>query len=141
MINPYNRKLTVDQLSELIPDSDVLIAGTEIIDATVLSKGRKLKFISRVGIGLDNVDLTAGRRQKNKVSYTADAPAAAVAELTLGMMLTLLRFTHLSNIQIHQGIWQRYFGRRLSEITVGIIGVGWSFSSAMTAQETVTPAW
>ena len=58
------------------------------------------------------------------MSYTPDAPAPAVAELTIGLMLTLLRSVQLSNIEMHKGKWHRFFGRRLSEVTIGIIGVG-----------------
>ena len=56
--------------------------------------------------------------------YTPDAPSPAVAEMTIGLMITLLRSVHLSNNRVHQGEWFRYFGRRLSEITIGIIGIG-----------------
>ena len=89
-----------------------------------MAKASKLKLISRVGIGLDNVDLLAAERRGIKVSYTPDAPAPAVAELTIGLMLTLLRSVHVSNTQMHRGEWQRHFGRRISEITIGIIGAG-----------------
>jgi D-3-phosphoglycerate dehydrogenase / 2-oxoglutarate reductase len=124
VINPLNRKLTEIELAEMITDFDAIIAGTEPITELVMSKGKKLKFISRVGIGLDSVDLNSARKFGIKVSYTPDAPAPAVAELTLGMMLSLIRFSHVSNLKMHKGEWHRYFGRRLSEITIGIIGVG-----------------
>lgn len=124
LINPYKKKLTADQLCELIPEFDVVIAGTEEINEKVLNSAKNLKFISRVGIGLDSVDLTSARKLGIKVSYTPDAPAPAVAEHTLGLMLSLLRSTQLSNLHMHQGKWHRYFGRRLSNITVGIIGAG-----------------
>ena len=124
VINPYNRKLTEDQLAGLVGDVDVLIAGTEPITERVMASAPRLSLISRVGIGLDNVDLLAAKRRGIRVSYTPDAPAPAVAELTLCMMLTLLRSVHVSNTQMHQGRWQRVFGRRLAEITLGIIGVG-----------------
>jgi len=77
-----------------------------------------------VGIGLDSVDLLEAKRRDIAVSYTPDAPAPAVAELTIGLMLTLLRFVQLSNVEMHTGKWHRFFGRRLSEVTIGIIGVG-----------------
>jgi D-3-phosphoglycerate dehydrogenase len=89
-----------------------------------MARAPKLSLIARVGIGLDSVDLIAARRRGIQVSYTPDAPAPAVAELTLGIMLCLLRFVHISNAQMHKGSWQRVFGRRLAEVTVGIIGVG-----------------
>jgi D-3-phosphoglycerate dehydrogenase / 2-oxoglutarate reductase len=124
VINPHNTKLTEDQLAELVPEFDVLIAGTEKISDRVMQVGKRLKFISRVGIGLDGVDLGAAKIRGIKVSYTPDAPAPAVAELTLGLMLSLLRSVHVSNSEMHRGKWQRKFGRRLAETTVGILGVG-----------------
>lgn len=124
LINPLGRKLKEEELAEMIADFDVLIAGTEDITEAVMSKASKLKLISRVGIGLDNVDLLAAERRGIKVSYTPDAPAPAVAELTIGLMLVLLRSVHISNAQMHRGQWQRHFGRRIPEVTIGIIGAG-----------------
>lgn len=124
VINPVGRKLKEEELAELIGDFDILIAGTEPITAKVLSHASKLKLISRVGIGLDNVDLLEAQKRGILVSYTPDAPAPAVAELTIGLMLSLLRNIHLANKLMHKGEWNRYFGRRISEITIGIIGVG-----------------
>jgi D-3-phosphoglycerate dehydrogenase len=124
LINPIGRKLKEEELAEMVTDFDVLIAGTEPITEKVMSCASKLKFISRVGIGLDSVDLMAAERRGIQVSYTPDAPAPAVAELTIGLMLTLLRHVHVANSQIHQGKWQRYFGRRIPEVTIGIVGAG-----------------
>jgi len=124
LINPLGKKLTEDELAEMIKDFDVIIAGTEQITDKVMEKGKNLKMISRVGIGLDSVDLLAAERRGIKVSYTPDAPAPAVAELTLGLMLTMLRSVQLSNLQMHDGRWNRYFGKRIPEVTIGIIGLG-----------------
>ncbi len=124
LVNPLNRKLTEDELAEMVKDFDVIIAGTELITKKVMGIASNLKMISRVGIGLDSVDLLEAKKRGIIVSYTPDAPAPAVAELTIGLMLTLLRSVQLSNMDMHDGKWHRFFGRRLSEITVGIIGVG-----------------
>jgi D-3-phosphoglycerate dehydrogenase len=124
LINPIGRKLKEDELAEMVPDFDVLIAGTESITDKVMGRASRLKLISRVGIGLDSVDLLAAERRAIRVSYTPDAPAPAVAELTVGLMLSLLRMVHVANAQLHRGEWQRHFGRRIPEVTLGIIGVG-----------------
>jgi D-3-phosphoglycerate dehydrogenase / 2-oxoglutarate reductase len=124
LINPHKKKLTENQLADLVGEFDVIIAGTEPITEKVLEQATRLKLISRVGIGLDSVDLIAAKKRGVKVSYTPDAPAPAVAELTLSMILALLRSVQISNAQMHQGKWQRIFGRRLTEVTLGIIGVG-----------------
>jgi D-3-phosphoglycerate dehydrogenase len=124
LINPLNKKLAEDELANMVTDFDVIIAGTEQITAKVMDKAKNLRMISRVGIGLDSVDLLAARDRGIVVSYTPDAPAPAVAELTIGIMLTLLRSAHVSNSQMHFGQWHRFFGRRLSKVTIGIIGIG-----------------
>ena len=124
VINPIGRKLKEEELADLIGDFDILIAGTEPITANVFGRAPRLKLISRVGIGLDNVDLLEAQKRGVLVSYTPDAPAPAVAELTIGLMLSLLRNIHLANKQMHEGEWNRYFGRRIPEITLGVIGAG-----------------
>ena len=124
LINPLNRKLTENELSEMIVDFDVIIAGTEPITKKVMKHARNLKMISRVGIGLDSVDLLEAEKRGIVVTHTPEAPAPAVAELTIGLMLTLIRSAHVSNSEMHTGKWHRYFGRRLSEVTIGIVGLG-----------------
>lgn len=123
-INDLGRKITTKELADKISDADCLIAGTEIIDASVFDKAPNLKLIARVGIGLDGVDLIEARKRGIKVTYTPDAPAPAVAELTIGLMLQLARRIGVSNIDLRNGKWIRHFGYRLSEMTIGIIGSG-----------------
>jgi len=124
VVNPLGRKFKREELHREIANYDGLIAGTEVIDKTIIQRAQNLKLIARVGIGLDNVDLIAARDSGVEVCYTPDAPSPAVAELTVAMMLTMLRQVHVSNQQMHNGVWHRYFGRRLSECSVGIIGAG-----------------
>jgi D-3-phosphoglycerate dehydrogenase len=122
--NPCGRKLTEKELGQLVEDIDVVIAGTEPISDWVMERGQKLKLISRVGVGLDSVDLLAAERRGIPVSYTPDAPTHSVAELTIGLMLSLIRSIHLANISMHGSKWFRYSGRRLETSRIGIIGVG-----------------
>ncbi len=124
LINPLNKKLTEGELLEMVSDFDIVIAGTEKITTKVIDAASNLKMISRVGIGLDSVDLLYAKQKGIVVSYTPDAPAPAVAELTIGFMLSLLRSVQLSNANMHNGKWHRFFGKRLAEVTIGIIGVG-----------------
>jgi D-3-phosphoglycerate dehydrogenase / 2-oxoglutarate reductase len=124
VINPLGRKLKEPELAAMIGEYDAVIAGTEPITSTVLANAKKLRLISRVGIGLDSVDLVEAEKRGIRVSYTPDAPAPAVAELTLCLMLTLLRSVHVANLQLHSGKWHRHFGRRIPEVTIGIIGTG-----------------
>lgn len=122
--NPFGRKLKESELAKLVQDHEVIIAGTEPITNSIIKKAHNLKHISRVGVGLDNIDLIAAKKRGISVSYTPDAPAPAVAELTIGLMICLLRQIHVANYQLHQGNWHRYFGRRIAEVTIGIIGLG-----------------
>jgi D-3-phosphoglycerate dehydrogenase len=124
VINPLGRKLTEEDLGGMVSGVDILIAGTEPITETVLGRAQNLKLITRVGIGLDSVDLLAAHRRGIEISYTPDAPSPAVAELTIGLMIDLLRSVNVSNLRMHHGQWYRYFGRRLSKVTIGVIGLG-----------------
>jgi D-3-phosphoglycerate dehydrogenase len=123
-INPLGRRLKEAELSEMAAETEILIAGTEPITEMVMDAAPNLRLISRVGIGLDNVDLLAARERGIEVTYTPEAPAPAVAELTIGLILSLLRHTHVANLKMHRGEWDRHMGRRLPEVTVGIIGTG-----------------
>ena len=123
-INPIGRKLTELELADLIQGHEILIAGTEKITDLVLDKASELKLIARVGIGLDSVDLWAARERNIKVSYTPDAPSPAVAELTIALVLSLLRHVQLSNYRMKSGVWHRYFGNRICDSVVGVIGIG-----------------
>jgi D-3-phosphoglycerate dehydrogenase len=68
--------------------------------------------------------LAAARARSIAVTYTPSAPSPAVAELAIGQMLALLRRTVAADRGIRQGIWYRWTGRRLAQVTVGVIGVG-----------------
>lgn len=123
-INPRGRRLAENELAELAREFGVLIAGTEPITARVMDAAPHLRLISRVGIGLDNVDLLAARERNILVTYTPDAPSPAVAELTLALMLSLLRQIPTVDRGMRNGVWRRFLGRRLDGLTVGVVGVG-----------------
>lgn len=124
VINPIGRRLTEDELAEMIGDTHVLIAGTEPITRRVMSNATELGLIARVGIGLDNVDLDYAAERGIKVAYTPDAPSPAVAELAVGQMLNLLRNLGASDREIRSSKWDRKLGHRIGNSVVGIIGVG-----------------
>lgn len=121
--NPYGRKVTTQELKELLPGVVGLIAGTETIDRETL-KNSSLKVISRVGVGIDNIDLVAARELGIVVKNTLEAPTVAVAELTLGGILSLLRQVPQMNQEIRQKIWDKKMGVQLTGKTVLIIGFG-----------------
>jgi D-3-phosphoglycerate dehydrogenase len=121
--NPYHRKLTGPELKSLLPGVTGLIAGLETIDREVMA-GSDLKVISRCGVEMSNVDLEAARELGIAVRNTPDAPTAAVAELTVGAMLGLLRMIPLMDRELHQKKWNKQIGTQLSGKTVAIIGFG-----------------
>ncbi len=123
-MNPHSRRLTEDELIELIQDSPVLVAGTDPITERVMASAPNLKLIARVGIGLDSVDLKAARERRIAVTYSPDGPAPAVAELTVGLMIDLLRGVSEVDRGMRVPKWNRAMGRRLELQTVGVIGVG-----------------
>ncbi len=123
-INPHGRKLTRNELLELAKDAVGIIAGTETLDAETLEKLPDLKVISRCGTGLENVDLNAANRLGIKVFNTPDAPTLAVAELTVGLILNLLRKVNRMDLAIRNGKWEKLMGNLLSGKIVGIIGFG-----------------
>ena len=122
--NPYKRKLTKLELIKLVEDDVVgLIAGLEPLNREVMEKSQ-LKVISRCGSGMSNVDLEAANKLGIKVYSTPDAPVNAVAELTLGAMLSLLRMIPQMNSDLHEGKWTKKVGLELTDKTVAIIGFG-----------------
>ncbi len=122
-INPLGRKLTPSEVSALACDADGIIAGTEDL-RPLIKKSKKLKIISRVGIGLESVPLIECKNRGITVTYTPDAVTMAVAELTIGIMINLSRHVFMSDMKLRQGVWQRLMGRRIGESVIGIIGCG-----------------
>lgn len=124
VFNPHRRRLKLDEVGDLLKNIDAVIAGTEPYTAETLCNADRLKVISRVGIGLDSVDLQYCRDHQIGVTYTPDAPSAAVAELTVANILNLSRHIHRSHRSVQEGAWNRFMGRLVQELTIGIIGVG-----------------
>ena len=124
-LNPFNKKMTEEQIIGLMDDNVIaMIAGTEPLTESVLSKAKGLKIIVRCGIGMDNVDMNAANKLGIQVFNTPDAPTRSVAELTLGHILSLLRRISESDRMIRGGEWKALMGSLLHEQTVGVIGYG-----------------
>jgi len=124
VINPLARKLRPEEVADMIRGYPIVIAGTEPITAEVMAKCPDLKAICRVGIGLDSVDLLEARRRGIAVAYTPDGPSPAVAELSVGLILDLLRNVSTTDRNLRGGTWQRFHGWRISKSTIGIVGAG-----------------
>ena len=116
----YSREEHRQKLSFHKPE--IIIAGTENYDRETLDIIPQLKMISRVGIGLDSVDLDECKKRGIVVAYTPDAPSNAVAELAICQMLNMLRHVQ----KVSEGIlaWPRFAGKEIRSCNVGIIGMG-----------------
>lgn len=124
--NPHRRKLTEDEIIDLLSGGATgLIAGIEPLTERVFEACPELKVISRCGAGMDNVDLAAAKHRGITVLNTPEAPAQAVAELTMGFILSLLRQINPIDQAVRKGEWPRTQGRLLAAQTVGIIGLGY----------------
>lgn len=127
VVNPFGRKLTEEELKALLNEHQPigLLAGTEPITRTVLEGAKGyLKVISRVGVGWDNVDRQAAKKLGIQVFRTSGVLDQAVAELTLGMILSALRVIVLQDKNIRDGVWEKRMGRLLQDKVVGVIGFG-----------------
>ncbi|PTN10869.1 phosphoglycerate dehydrogenase [Nitrosomonas aestuarii] len=123
--NPYGRRLTEDEAENLLREDVIgMIAGVEPLTERVIQSAKSLKVISRCGTGMDSVDLAAAKNKGVTVLNTPEAPAQAVAELTMGLILACLRQICKTDQQIRKGEWPRTQGSLLAAQTVGLIGLG-----------------
>jgi len=123
--NSYKRKLTEDEAIELLGEDTIgMIAGIEPLTERVFSSAKNLKVVSRCGAGLDSVELTAAKLHGISVFNTPEAPAQAVAELTMGLMLAALRRICQTDRLLRINEWPRMQGQLFAAQTVGIIGLG-----------------
>lgn len=118
------RRLRANEVRTLLRGVDAVIAGTEPYTADTLAEAEQLRLISRVGIGLDNVDLDYCQQHGIAVTYTPDEPSQGVAELTVASIINLLRYIPMSDRSVRLGAWNRHLGRLLCETTIGVVGVG-----------------
>jgi len=124
-VNPYKRKLTHKEALELYtPGVSGVIAGTEDLTEDIINQAKDLKVISRLGIGLDNVDLKTAKKNSIKVFNTPNPVIDAVAELTLALIMASLRNIATAHTNIKKDVWKKEMGFILSGKTIGIIGLG-----------------
>ena len=124
--------VTADQipaggLPAALADADALIVRSAVqADAALLAAAPKLRIIGRAGVGVDNIDAVEATRRGIVVMNTPGANAVAVAELTLGLMISLARSIPRANSSMHQGKWDKKSlqGSELRGKTLGIVGCG-----------------
>ena len=123
-INSSGKRMTPAEVIELAGSSSGLIAGVEQYSEETLDQLPSLKCISRVGVGIDNIDLAACKKKGISVLNTPDEPIIAVAELTVGCILSLLRKLNTLTELTKSRQWKRIPGNLLQGKLVGIIGLG-----------------
>ena len=119
--------ITADELLAIIGDYDALVVRgrTKVIPA-VFKAGKKLKVVGRSGVGVDNIDLNAARASKVTVVNSPLATTIAVAELTLALMLSIMREVPRADSGMKTNKWlkKELEGNELYQKTLGVIGFG-----------------
>lgn len=125
VLNPYGRKLKELEVLKLLSGDVVgMIAGVEPLTRNVLTSAKSLKIVSRCGIGTDSVDLDAAEELSIPVHITPTAPVIAVAELTVSLILSVLRRISEADRTLREGTWNPLMGRLLASQVVGLLGYG-----------------
>jgi D-3-phosphoglycerate dehydrogenase len=122
--NESGKPLTSAQLQARLPGMDGYIAGLDEIDAAAIAAADQLQVIARYGVGFSNVDLAAARQRGILVTNTPGANASSVAELTMLLILSLLRPVERAAAETRLGGWPRLSGYSLEGKTVGLLGLG-----------------
>ena len=124
VFNPTRKPLTEEELIPIIADCDGYIAGLDQITAPVLEAAKKLKVISRYGVGYDRVDIQAAKARNIAVTNTPGTNSEAVAELTMALILSVARKIPYLDSQTKAGKWVRSTVSELFGKTIGIVGLG-----------------
>lgn len=122
--NPHGRKLKPEETIALLAGCAGVVAGTETYDAAVFAALPGLRALSRCGVGMDSVDREAARARGVKVLNTPFGPTRAVAELTVGLALDLLRQVTRMDRELRAGTWKKRMGSLLAGKRVGVVGFG-----------------
>jgi len=104
----------------------IIIRSRFPIDKPFLEKAKNLKFIGRVGAGLENIDVEFAEKQGIKLFNAPEGNRDAVAEHALGLLLNLTNRLRIADKEVRQGIWLREEnrGEEIMGKTIGIIGYG-----------------
>ena len=124
VMNDKGRALTEEEAIQILEGCHGVAAGTEPLTKKVMDALPDLKVISRCGTGMDNVDRAYAAEKGIEVRNTPDGPTLAVAELTLGLILTLLRQVPHQDRELRSGVWKKRMGNLLHGKNVGIVGFG-----------------
>ena len=120
-------EISKEELARIIEDYDALIVrGRTKVTRELMERAVNLKVIGRAGSGLDNIDVKAAEEMGITVINTPEAVADSVAELTIGLMLSLVRMIPYADRSMKEGKWlkRKLKGRLLKGKTLGLIGLG-----------------
>jgi D-3-phosphoglycerate dehydrogenase len=125
-VSPEERPLTAEKLIRIAArlDPSVVICGAEPLTREVLEACPNLRMIMKHGVGIDNIDLEAANERKIVVANAPGTNTEAVADLTVALMLALLRHIVPAVASTRSGGWERYVGHELGALTIGVIGTG-----------------
>ena len=119
--------LKEDELCRIIGDYDALLvrSSTEVT-AKVIEAGKRLRFIGRAGVGVDNIDMDAATRKGIIVANAPEGNTLAATEHTMAMMLSLARNIPQATASLKKKEWKRskFMGVELNEKVLGIVGFG-----------------
>lgn len=124
VLNDKGRALTEEEAIEILEGCDGVAAGTEPLTKKVMDAVPTLKVISRCGTGMDSVDRAYAAEKGIEVRNTPDGPTLAVAELVVGLILTLMRHVPHQDRELRSGVWKKRMGNLLHGKNVGIVGFG-----------------
>lgn len=122
--NQLGRPHTFEELKPLVGDIDGVVAGVDTWDEKVFRIAPKLRVISRFGVGVDNIDLAKAREYGVQVTNVPGGNANAVAELTVGLILSIVRNIPALHQSAQRGFWDRHVGTELVGKAVGLLGFG-----------------
>lgn len=126
IINKRCIRYVGEDLINYFRGADAVILGVEKVDEKLLKSLPKLRFISKYGVGLDNIDLEACKKYNIQIGWTGGVNKTSVAEMTLGFMLMLVRNLYVTSNQLkYDSLWNKNGGFQLTNKTIGIIGLGY----------------
>lgn len=123
-INKTGQRLSEDYLVSVMSDAEGVIAGTEPFTNRVFESAKNLKVISRIGVGIDNIDMESATQHNVRILTTPQAPVQAVAEHTIALIFCALKKIPAYTVSMKNGDFSSSSGRLLSGKTVGIVGLG-----------------
>lgn len=124
ILNKTGQKVKETFLIKNIKDVDAVIAGTEIYNDRILASAKKLKLISRIGVGIDNINQKYCKKNKIKVLSSKTDLSTGVAEHSLALIFSALKKINYFDKALKENIWEKKNTNLLHGKKIGIIGFG-----------------